>query len=68
MEGVPRSIDYSDLKRDLKSIGGVNSVHSLHLWSLTLDRNAVAVHLAIGMEKFPYLFSEGSSRDCVTYR
>lgn len=48
MEGVPRSIHYHDLRRDLKNIDGVCNVHSLHIWSLTLDRNAIAVHLAIG--------------------
>lgn len=48
MEGVPRSIKYHDLRRDLKSLDGVCNVHSLHVWSLTMDRNAVAVHLAIG--------------------
>lgn len=48
MEGVPRNIQYHELRRDLKSINGVCNVHSLHVWSLTLDRNALAVHLAIG--------------------
>ncbi|XP_032785505.2 zinc transporter 2 isoform X1 [Daphnia magna] len=49
MEGVPRNIQYHELRRDLKSINGVCNVHSLHVWSLTLDRNALAVHLAIGV-------------------
>ncbi|XP_046639144.1 zinc transporter 2-like isoform X1 [Daphnia pulicaria] len=49
MEGVPRNIQYHELRRDLKSINGVCNVHSLHIWSLTLDRNALAVHLAVGV-------------------
>lgn len=52
MEGVPRNIHYHELRRDLKSIDGVCNVHSLHVWSLTLDRNAIAVHLAIGTLRF----------------
>ena len=48
MEGVPRGVEYRDLHRELKHVDGVSSVHSLHVWSLTLDRMAVAVHLAVG--------------------
>ncbi|KAH9492405.1 hypothetical protein Btru_051035 [Bulinus truncatus] len=47
MEGVPRDLSFDDLKRDLKALDGVVTVHSLHIWALTLDRNALAVHLAI---------------------
>lgn len=47
MEGVPRSVEYRELRRDLKAIDGVCHVHSLHIWSLTLERHALAVHLAI---------------------
>jgi hypothetical protein len=43
------------LKADLLSIEGVRSVHSLHMWSLTMDKAAVAVHLAI----------DTSGRSCV---
>jgi len=58
MEGVPRNLEYSDVKRDLKAINGVQSVHSLNVWSLTLDKNAVAVHIAIGIgiKCFIYFF------------
>lgn len=64
MEGVPRSIEYSSLRRDLKSIDGVRSVHSLHAWSLTLDKNAIAVHLAIGRTFFSCtIFNRYNSMD-----
>lgn len=48
MEGVPRNIDYNQVRFDLKSIDGVYAVHDLHIWSLTLDRNALTAHLALG--------------------
>lgn len=54
MEGVPRNIHYHELRKDLKNIDGVCNVHSLHVWSLTMDRNAIAVHLAVG-KSFAYL-------------
>lgn len=47
-------MDYHDLKRDLLSIEGVEAVHNLHVWSLTMDKGALAVHLAI--RKFFLLF------------
>lgn len=47
MEGFPRSIDYVTIKEALESIDGVKMVHSLSVWSLTLDKSALNVHLAI---------------------
>ncbi|CAG2179177.1 unnamed protein product [Oppiella nova] len=46
MEGFPTYLDYSTVKKDLMDIEGVQTVHSLHIWSLTLNRNALSVHLA----------------------
>ena len=48
MEGFPRDISYPTLVSDLSSIPGVHKIHSLHVWSLTVDKNALSVHLAIG--------------------
>lgn len=47
MEGFPRDLTYTSVKTALQSIKGVRMIHSLHVWSLTLDRNALAVHLAV---------------------
>ncbi|XP_077148077.1 putative proton-coupled zinc antiporter SLC30A3 [Ranitomeya variabilis] len=47
MEGRPRSIAHGTVKEVLISVQGVRSVHSLRLWALTLNQNAVSVHLAI---------------------
>ena len=46
--GVPRGIEYRELRRELLRLDGVAGVHGLHVWSLTLERSAVAVHLAVG--------------------
>lgn len=37
------------VKDDLVGINGVKHVHSLNIWSLTLSKTALTVHLAIGM-------------------
>ncbi|VDP27909.1 unnamed protein product [Soboliphyme baturini] len=55
MEATPLDVSYDIIKQELFSIAGVKSVHSLHLWSLTLDKTALAVHLAIGN---PCLFDQ----------
>ncbi|GFS14627.1 zinc transporter 2 [Elysia marginata] len=48
MEAVPRNLSLDTVRRDLMAIEGVIAVHSLHVWALTMDRNAISVHLAIG--------------------
>lgn len=47
MEGFPRDISYPSLVKDLCGLPGVQTIHSLHVWSLTVDKNALSVHLAI---------------------
>ncbi|KAK3598423.1 hypothetical protein CHS0354_016420 [Potamilus streckersoni] len=50
MEGAPRDIDYQALKHCLHEIPGVKSVHSLSVWSLTIDKNILNVHLGVDPE------------------
>ena len=45
---TPKHIDYEKVKRDLSSIPGVRTAHSLHIWSLTLNKTALAAHLVLG--------------------
>ena len=47
MEGLPPGIEYTEIISHLKEINGVKMVHSLHVWAITLDKNALSVHLAI---------------------
>merc|ERR1719282_540378 len=47
MEGVPSDINYKMMEEDLQQLNGVITLHNLHVWSLTIDKNALAVHLAI---------------------
>ncbi|MPC27862.1 Zinc transporter 2 [Portunus trituberculatus] len=48
MEGAPAGVDYAMVVSNLTALPGVKMVHSLHVWALTLDKNACSVHLAIG--------------------
>ncbi|KAL5509444.1 hypothetical protein EMCRGX_G004822 [Ephydatia muelleri] len=47
MEATPRHVNYEEVKRDLGKVAGVKHAHSLHIWSLTLTRTALAAHLAL---------------------
>ena len=47
--GTPKNIKYNNVKVSLESIEGVVAAHSLHIWSLTVNKAALAVHLAIGV-------------------
>jgi len=53
LAGVPRNIDYHEMKRDLLWLPGVEAVHSLNIWALTMDKVVVSVHLAVGMLSHP---------------
>ena len=46
--GTPKHIDYEEVKADLNAVPGVKQAHSLHIWSLTLNRTALAAHLVLG--------------------
>ena len=48
VSGTPKHIDYEAVKADLVDIDGVKHAHSLQIWSLTLNKTALAVHLALG--------------------
>ncbi|XP_014665093.1 PREDICTED: zinc transporter 2-like [Priapulus caudatus] len=46
-------VDYDEVKADLLRLPGVESVHSLCIWVLTMSKNAVAVHIAIRSDVDP---------------
>ena len=60
LTGIPHDINYTMMEEDLKELTGVTALHNLHVWSLTLDKTALAVHLAIGMSLLNMLASVGS--------
>ncbi|KJE94718.1 cation efflux family protein [Capsaspora owczarzaki ATCC 30864] len=47
MEGVPKGIDYKHIKNSIEAIAGVERAHDLHIWSLTVGKPAIAVHVSI---------------------
>ncbi|VDP28640.1 unnamed protein product [Soboliphyme baturini] len=60
MEGSPREISFAEVLAGLTALDGVEKVHDLHIWSLTLDKVAVSVHLAVEESKdFQALLNRG---------
>ncbi|CAG9530105.1 unnamed protein product [Cercopithifilaria johnstoni] len=47
MEASPKHINIDKLYNELCAIEGVQDVHSLRVWSLTMDKVAISVHLDI---------------------
>ena len=63
--GVPRDLDYHNIKDSLQHVKGVKAVHSLTVWCLTLEKNALAVHLAAGRLKMLSIYGLRHSKTCL---
>ncbi|CAF0720346.1 unnamed protein product [Adineta ricciae] len=50
MEGVPSHVNYSGIVDDLLRLPDVRNAHSLHIWSLSTQKVALSVHIAIENE------------------
>ncbi|XP_022528731.2 zinc transporter 2-like [Astyanax mexicanus] len=53
MEGTPHGIDFDFVKEALLSVRGVKSIHSLHLWALTMSQPQISVHTVIDEQTSP---------------
>src|SRR5713226_870272 len=47
LEAVPKGLSMPNLVRDMKSIGGIQDVHDLHVWSITSNMYALSCHALI---------------------
>lgn len=45
MEGAPPSIDSEGLIKEMNHVEGVRSIHDFHLWSLSVNKYAISVHV-----------------------
>ena len=45
LEGVPDGLDIKTIREALEGIAGVESTHDLHVWSLTINKVSLTVHL-----------------------
>ncbi|KAI4574502.1 hypothetical protein MJT46_003781 [Ovis ammon polii x Ovis aries] len=47
MEGTPKGVDFTAVRNLLLSVEGVEALHSLHIWALTVAQPILSVHIAI---------------------
>jgi len=47
MEGVPHGLSVESIGAEMASIGGVLSVHDLHVWTLSGSRTALSAHVIV---------------------
>lgn len=47
LEGVPQNVDLQEVGRNLAALKGVQSVHDLHIWTLSSGKVALSAHLAL---------------------
>jgi len=45
LEGTPKNIDINEIKDTLTSLPEVKKVHELHVWSISLQRIALSIHV-----------------------
>ncbi|XP_032591648.2 uncharacterized protein LOC116805218 [Drosophila grimshawi] len=55
MEATPDYMDYGEVQRTFLSIQGVEHVHNLRIWALSINKVALAAHLAIGKDADPQI-------------
>ena len=48
MEGVPLHLSLPEIGRAMAAVPGVNSVHDLHVWSISAERIALSAHVMLG--------------------
>lgn len=50
LQGVPKGIVLSDVKEDIASIPGIDSVHELHIWQLSDVKMIASLHIQIAFD------------------
>lgn len=50
MEGVPQNVEVDDVIQTIQNTSGIQSVHDLHVWSITSGLNALSCHAVVSDE------------------
>lgn len=64
MEGAPKDIKIKNLYNDLMEVNGVLNVHDIHLWSLSIGRPCISMHI---LSNIPQKSLEGATKVCKKY-
>lgn len=47
MEGTPQNVDMNDIIQTIEKTNGIQSIHDLHIWSITSGLNALSCHAVV---------------------
>ena len=64
MEAAPRDINIKSLYHELKEVNGAINVHDVHLWSISIGRPCISLHI---LSDYPQKSLEGATRVCKKY-
>ncbi len=55
LEGVPESISYSEVLKELRGVEGVEGAHELHIWSICSNVNSLSAHVVVNDQMVSHL-------------
>ena len=64
MEAAPMDIKIKNLYNELMEVNGVINVHDVHLWSLSIGRPCITLHI---LSSYPQKSLEGATKVCKKY-
>ena len=64
MEAAPKDINTQNLYSDLLNVNGILNVHDIHLWSLSIGRPCISLHV---LSNDPQKSLEGATKVCKKY-
>lgn len=68
MEGTPSYLEYTEVLKIFEEIEGVERVHNLRVWALSLNKIALSVHLAVNSDADPkHILDQATSAVHVKY-
>lgn len=47
MEGTPQNVDVNDVIQTIEKVKGIQSIHDLHIWTITSGLNALSCHVVV---------------------
>lgn len=50
MEGTPQNVDVDKVIQTIKNTNGIQSIHDLHIWSITSGLNALSCHAVVNVQ------------------
>ncbi|NMM53122.1 cation diffusion facilitator family transporter [Paenibacillus aquistagni] len=50
MEGTPQNVDVDKIIQTIKNTKGIQSIHDLHIWSITSGLNALSCHAVVNVQ------------------